>query len=262
MRILSQATALLAACAAGGVRAASPTSGVMELDLVFPRNESYAPTARLPIVFAYQNPELARALHARVSVIVRNWDNMGVGGADAQFNLDRANLSSRDPFLQYDYFQEFGVEGHWLLTWTVSWDNCTEHSLAQHYGGQRLTTHTASQVIHFSTSKSAPEIDLVAATDNKNCPQDLEERQEMGLTFDVTDTLEVPIWADKRAGDHCAEVAESTPTPSPCRVQIDSAAVSSMAASMTARACLYKEVSPRKGLSAPQTTKARRSSWL
>ncbi|KAK6821398.1 hypothetical protein PG987_015798 [Apiospora arundinis] len=192
MQILPQAIALLAACAVGGVRAASPTSGVMELDLAFPRNQTYAPAARVPVVFAYQNPELATALNARVSFTAWNWDDMRNNVAGATFSLDQANLSSRDPFLQYGII---------------------------------------SQAIHFSTNHSAPKIDLVAATNNKDCPR------ELGLAFNVT-------------------VAESMPTPSPCRVQIDSAAASSMAASMTAKACANKGVAPPEGVECPPAGKS------
>ncbi|KAK8852326.1 hypothetical protein PGQ11_014805 [Apiospora arundinis] len=250
MQILPQAIALLAACAVGGVRAASPTSGVMELDLAFPRNQTYAPAARLPVVFAYQNPELATALNARVSFTAWNWDDMRNNVAGATFSLDQANLSSRDPFLQYGYFGGFEAEGHWLLTWTVDWDNCTEDSLALTNTNKRITHSIISQAIHFSTNHSAPKIDLVAATNNKDCPR------ELGLTFNVTGALKVPAWVDWSGGDHCAKVAESMPTPSPCRVQIDSAAASSMAASMTAKACANKGVAPPEGVECPPEDKS------
>ncbi|KAK6859328.1 hypothetical protein PG995_002964 [Apiospora arundinis] len=227
MQILPQAIALLAACAVGGVRAASPTSGVMELDLAFPRNQTYAPAARVPVVFAYQNPELATALNARVSFTAWNWDDMRNNVAGATFSLDQANLSSRDPFLQYGYF-----------------------------GGSRPRATGSSrgpiisQAIHFSTNHSAPKIDLVAATNNKDCPR------ELGLAFNVTGALKVPAWVDWSGGDHCAKVAESMPTPSPCRVQIDSAAASSMAASMTAKACANKGVAPPEGVECPPADKS------
>ncbi|KAK8036238.1 hypothetical protein PG993_008852 [Apiospora rasikravindrae] len=210
MHFFLQATALLTAYAVGGVHAASPTSGILELDLAFPRNQTYAPTARLPIVFAYQNPELATALNARVSFNV--WHSGDVGNnrtAGANFDLGQADLSSRDPFLRYDYFPGFEAEGHFLLTWTVGWDNCTEESLDLSYTSNRITHRTSTQSIHFTIDKSAPEIDLASATDNKDCPH------ELGVAIDVTDTLELPAWVDKSGGDHCAKVAESMPTPSP-----------------------------------------------
>ncbi|KAK4155344.1 hypothetical protein C8A00DRAFT_13646 [Chaetomidium leptoderma] len=35
-------------------------AGVLEVDLVFPRNETYAPPTYMPVIFAFRNPELAR----------------------------------------------------------------------------------------------------------------------------------------------------------------------------------------------------------
>ncbi|KAK7959196.1 uncharacterized protein PG986_004050 [Apiospora aurea] len=186
MHTFSQAAALLATCAVGGVHAASPTSGILEVDLAFPRNQTYAPTARLPFVFAYQNPELATALNARISFTVWNWANMDNTTAGAIFDLGQANLSSRDPFLQYNYFPGFEAEGQFLLTWTVGWDNCTEDSLGLTYRSNRISHRSKTQSINFTISNSAPVIDLVAATDNKDCPQ------KLGVTIDVTDTLELP----------------------------------------------------------------------
>jgi hypothetical protein len=34
-------------------------SGVIEVDLLFPHNETCAPTEYMPLVFAFQNPEMA-----------------------------------------------------------------------------------------------------------------------------------------------------------------------------------------------------------
>jgi hypothetical protein len=35
------------------VKMVGASSGVVEVDLIFPRNETYAPTAYLPIIFAF-----------------------------------------------------------------------------------------------------------------------------------------------------------------------------------------------------------------
>lgn len=48
----------LLACLGSVVNAA----GELEIGVVFPRNETYAPTDNFPIVFALQNAELAKHL--------------------------------------------------------------------------------------------------------------------------------------------------------------------------------------------------------
>jgi hypothetical protein len=40
------------------------TPGIFEVDLLFPRNETYTPQALMPVVFAMQNPTLASPLGA------------------------------------------------------------------------------------------------------------------------------------------------------------------------------------------------------
>ncbi|THC91636.1 hypothetical protein EYZ11_008903 [Aspergillus tanneri] len=55
--------------------------------------------------------------------------------------------------------------------------------------------------------------------------------------------MQVPMWVEWSGGDYtndtCAVVASSTPTPTPdpCRVNIDSTIVASMSASLKARLC-------------------------
>jgi hypothetical protein len=62
------------ACLGGIINAAEPAvaAGVVEIDLVFPRNETYAPTQWMPVVFAVRNTELARYLIPSMSYSVRN----------------------------------------------------------------------------------------------------------------------------------------------------------------------------------------------
>ncbi|KAA8645104.1 uncharacterized protein ATNIH1004_009319 [Aspergillus tanneri] len=67
---------------------------------------------------------------------------------------------------------------------------------------------------------------------------------EYGVAINVTNkTMQVPMWVEWSGGDYtndtCAVVASSTPTPTPdpCRVNIDSTIVASMSASLKARLC-------------------------
>ncbi|KAF2704805.1 hypothetical protein K504DRAFT_449320 [Pleomassaria siparia CBS 279.74] len=85
--------------------------------------------------------------------------------------------------------------------------------------------------IIFTTQTLAQEVDLVTATKDKNCPFDV------GIAISVTDTLNVSSSVDWSDGDMCAVVALSNPTPDPCRVSVDSAAASSISASVKATAC-------------------------
>ena len=62
-------------CLATVARAAA---GVVEIDVVFPRNnQTYAPTSHFPIVFAVQNPDLARHLDPFINSFIHNGSDLG-----------------------------------------------------------------------------------------------------------------------------------------------------------------------------------------
>lgn len=233
MRISSRAGWLPAALA--GAAAASSSSGVVEVDLVFPRNDSYAPTPILPVIFAIQSPELAPFIAPHISLTIREWNNTNNVVVSDQFDLRWANLSGDDAHLVHRGYTGFNTEGSWWITWIVGRQSCTDESLSSPYAGNRITTNNTSWSVLFTTKKSAHEVDLVAATnDNKTCPEDI------GVAINVTDTLKIPGSASAEwdgGGDRCAVVASSTPTPDPCRVKISSAAASSISSAATARVC-------------------------
>ena len=65
---IPRASWLLAACMGTIINA----SDILEVDLLFPRNETYAPTNRFPVVFAFQNSKRARYLNPQISYILWN----------------------------------------------------------------------------------------------------------------------------------------------------------------------------------------------
>jgi hypothetical protein len=230
MRLFSQETWALVACV-GVVHAAS---GIMEVDLVFPRNETYAPSPLFPIVFAFQNPELAPFLIPQLSLTVWDWNNMSESTVSTIYDLRAGNFSSSDPYFHYQGFTSFSREGTWKLTWNLGRDSCTEESLAQFIGNRIVSNNTGSGII-FTTKSSAQQVDLVAATVDKVCSED------EGVAINVTDTLKVPASVSWDGGEICAVVATTAPTADPCQVTIGSAAASSMSSSMTARACQFTD---------------------
>lgn len=241
----SPASWFLVACIGAIVNLNAAAAGVLEVDLLFPRNKTYAPITWLPVVFAFRNAEAARLLNPRISYTIRNWDDMGgIDGAHYAHDLRTTNWSSHDPYFVYNYFHDvFAKEGRWWMTWEVTWASCDEAdpSFSRGIGGD-LIRNSSSWSVAFTTENSAPEIDLVAVTNNKTCPA------ELGVAINVTDkTMAVPFgvtWTG--GGDTCAVVASSSPTPTadPCRVKIDSAVVASMSASLAANLC-------RKSLNPP-----------
>jgi hypothetical protein len=232
MRVLSWASWLFAVYI-GVTSATSDASGVVEVDIVFPRNDTYAPSPWMPIVFGIQNTKLAPLLDIEISFNIWNLTNGSATDEEGNFNKGGfhsshddprwVNMSSADPYLSYRHYDQFNTEGSWLLVWTVYWSNCTDHSPSS---GKRGFVNAQTSNIAFTTKKSAQGIDLVTATNNKDCSED------RGMTFNIADTYEAHTGSET-----CAAMANSTVTPSPCRVKIDDAAASSISESLTERLC-------------------------
>jgi hypothetical protein len=217
----------------GAVDAAtSDTSGVVEVDLVFPRNDTYAPGPYVPIVFAVQNPKLAALLELEIDFQVLNATNGSIvdQGSFGDYwkteDFNSTNTSSSSPELLYRHYEKLNTEGKWILLWTVYWRNCTDGSRERETD---LNYNTQNLPIIFTTKKSAQEIDLVDVTKDDNCSLN------QGMAFNITGTKEVTGPPD--IGEQCAVLGNTTVTPTPCAVKIDSTAASSMSAALTASLC-------------------------
>ena len=231
-----QIALLLVACA-GAVNAAA---GVLEVDLVFPRNETYAPTAAFPVIFAYRNSELAPFLNTQLSLAIsEGWDlYSSPNRVSAPYDMRWANFSSNDPYFELRVFTSFNKEGTWRLDWSLSWDDCTNETWNREVD---VISHNTARTIMFTIKNSAQEVDLVAATNNRNCSE------EDAVVINIDRTLEVPSIHWDGVGGICASVASNasnasttpltTPTPTPCQVKFDSAEAASMSSSMAARLC-------------------------
>ncbi|KAB8067107.1 hypothetical protein BDV29DRAFT_186739 [Aspergillus leporis] len=215
------------------------TARAVEVDLVFPRNETYSPAEWFPIVFAVQNPQSAELLNLRISYDIRK-DNNRNNQTILTHDLRWANWSSSaDPYLAYQYVRALNTTGNWSVTWELYWQSCDEEALANrdekvlasdHDGG--VFEHYYSWWQHFTIDDSAlRKVDLVAATANATCPED-----RNAVAINVTDTtMHSPPGLNSAGRDTCVVTANSTAsatrtTPDPCRVAIDADAEASMAA--------------------------------
>ncbi|KAL2820423.1 hypothetical protein BJX63DRAFT_380758 [Aspergillus granulosus] len=232
----SQASWLLAASMGAIVNAVS----VVEVDLVFPRNETYSPTQAYPFVFAVQNSEKAQLLNLRVSYRMNNWDNSSdtFHPITPYVYLERANLSSSDPYLSYRFFSGLNP-GHWWLTWEVEYQSCNVDA-ERSSDGLIHNSYSWSRMFTIANSTSTPdrEVDLVAATANDSCPGDMN-----AVAINVTDTTMQTIKSINWTGrDTCVVTTNSTSgnpvhTPNPCGVSISPEVAASISANFTAQKC-------------------------
>ncbi|KAH3515028.1 hypothetical protein KXV55_001073 [Aspergillus fumigatus] len=198
----------------------SPLRAV-EVDLVFPRNETYSPAEWFRIVFAVLDPQSAELLNLRISYDIRKNNNRN-NQTTLTHDLHWANWSSSaDPYLTYHSTGKAATRKR----------NRDEKVLpSDHDGG--VFEHYYSWWQHFTIDDSAlKKVDLVAATANATCPGD-----RNAIAINVTDTtMHSPPGLNSAGRDTCVVTATTTAsatrtTPDPCRVAIDADAEASMAA--------------------------------
>ncbi|KAL4882957.1 hypothetical protein BJY04DRAFT_226774 [Aspergillus karnatakaensis] len=207
-------------------------SDLLEVDLVFPLNQTYAPTEWFPVVIGFQNPQLAPLVDLSISFSIRNWDN----SSDIihwPTDIDWTNDTRHDPHIFYAYFPQFRIPGRWWLTWHAHWKSCSEQSTPVGHRWVELATNSSGWSTMFTIEEGWEQVDLVAATSNTSCPD------EFAVPIDLTGkTFRVPTGEQWNSDGDCAEVVPSaTSTPDPCRIDITPAMVESMEAFWHARVC-------------------------
>ncbi|KAL2140758.1 hypothetical protein VTI28DRAFT_3272 [Corynascus sepedonium] len=157
---------------------AHAASGTAEIDLVFPQNDTYAPSPIIPVSFALQRSELA----------------------DGFYYMTWANFSSADPYMQYGYaLESLNGEGIWTLRWELDIAHCAASD------DLNVTWNHLNGKVVFTTKKGAKKPDLTAATQRETCSND------QGFAFAITETRDSGDTFEN--GKPCAVLAETTPTP-------------------------------------------------
>lgn len=193
--------------------AVQTTGATVEFDLVFPRNETFAPpTDPFSLVFALRDPHnVTRGLNAEVQwVLLKDVPDLynsttKTGSFFPRLNSDNTTIYWLE--LIPDYVKG---EGRWALNWDVVCSNCS--SVAS-----ETTYLTNSPSVVFSTKNGAPKANIAPAQCN----------DMNGITFQVTDTQA-----------SCIRLAhDPLTTPDVCAVNPDKSAVASISSSVTALAC-------------------------
>ncbi|KAF7714142.1 Uncharacterized protein PECH_009002 [Penicillium ucsense] len=190
-----------------------PSSGIFEVDLVFPRNATYTPQALMPIVWALQKPSMAPPLASYITWSLWEGNNHSSPGSVDGGLIELLDEDPADERLISKFFNTIEYpDGYWTLTWSLAMSNCSRYT-----GPSRTLTRSGSTV--FTIRKSGQEPDLVAATSASQCGA------MEAYAFNVTSF-----------GSACGHLGQ-TPTTNPCAVNISSSAASSLYASATASAC-------------------------
>ncbi|KAL7924301.1 hypothetical protein ACQKWADRAFT_286390 [Trichoderma austrokoningii] len=135
-----------------------------EVDLLFPRNETYAPSWLMPVVFAIQNPSLAVPLSASIQWNMWEGNNTrspgSFGGAsfDVAGDVTTAISTPKSPYLLSSAVNTISYpDSVWTLAWYVQYNICGS------------PTHSENFTTVFTVRKSGKAIDLEAATLSDIC---------------------------------------------------------------------------------------------
>ncbi|KAJ4164175.1 hypothetical protein LMH87_005860 [Akanthomyces muscarius] len=211
--------------------AIAAATGNAEVDVIFPRNDTFAPTPLMPIVFAVQNPAVAQQLNLRL-----NYRVIPYGRPNATTDYERVRLNALPnndtTFYAHDFVSDiFNKEGTWEFFWQLRWNNCT--STKDEYGMHfsRDTQEPVNSFV-FTTHNDGSKPDLVAIGSDDKCGN------TQGIGFEVQDVLDVPPPKNADLLSSCAHVAVPAPTPTPCSASVPSEAAESISSRITQAACL------------------------
>lgn len=182
----------------------------MEVDLVFPRNETYTTDQQMPVVFAIRNAQLGPLLQPSISYQVRNISDLGQSGPSNHHLFLNVSWTDYEPYFAYTFIN-MTAEGAFQIFWSTSWIYCNQTS-----GRNKIVRDDSTELLHFIVKKDAPATDLVAVTAN-----DEPCNASPGGSINISNMTAVPSFPDKGS---CALMDASNPvgvSSDPCRVKID-----------------------------------------
>ncbi|KAH7626198.1 hypothetical protein B0T09DRAFT_350294 [Sordaria sp. MPI-SDFR-AT-0083] len=216
-----------------GTVADAADSGIIEVDLLFPRNETYAPTEWMPFVFSIRNGELSKYISPLIEY--RGWNTSDFGQNGFSYthdNIKWANWSSQDPYFVHNFRNDLRSEGTWRLDWKVFYVSCNERWKNLQSVGDPVLVNMTSRSITFTIKEGGQAVDLVAATANDKTCSD-----ESIAAINITGKTQSVPHREELPDNTCAVVGSPEPSASPCQVKVDSAVAASMTASLRAKLC-------------------------
>ncbi|KAJ5922027.1 hypothetical protein N7516_009730 [Penicillium verrucosum] len=199
---------------------------ILEVDLILPRNDTYPPSPIFPIIFAVQNPSLAKSFQPMITLQVEQVD--GNFSTTDTFKLwESSNDTSNTRFLTWGT-SKFDFEGNFRFTWDLSMDRC---SLDKETDEVNFGRFSEFQSLYFTTKNGTSSADFVAATDDDTCDKALAQ------AINYADVSKLPA-TESTYGPSCLVEPTTLPkTTNPCNAKINSSAAASMSAAMTSIAC-------------------------
>jgi hypothetical protein len=236
-------------------------TGIQEVDLIFPRNDTCTPTDLMPIVFAIQgSPHLDSFITCLliqqtgekspnptvVSISDVEWASLPNERSAAHFG------NSNDTVFQLQsVFNTTTVESTWTFIYNVIFTNCSGISASDYFSDATYFPNMEkSKKVIFTIKNGAPKPGLVAATNQGTCASG-----NQSFVFEAIDykNFTKPSTIYGSGYTQCAVLASTIPTASPCAVTLDAAAASNVSSSITLSFCQTPSLSnERRQFARPQ----------
>ncbi|KAJ6049646.1 hypothetical protein N7444_006362 [Penicillium canescens] len=106
--------------------------GLAEIDLVFPRNDTFEPMPLMPIVFAVKNNPAFQQISPSMTYKPLSTDDLVDNKTETQF-------------VYFGIANHFNTENTWEFGWSMSWSNCSTSDNGTDYDN----AHTRNDVDGF-----------------------------------------------------------------------------------------------------------------
>lgn len=225
---------------------ADDMTGTTEIDVIFPRNGTFAPMPLMPVVFAIRNQPVASLLHPQISYTIHKLDPSGNVTYKPTDDYDVRLSSSDSPYLWYKGEPNRFLEpGRWVLQWGFRYDNCSKTDdpkyqekaygpwpIERVYRGFHVKTTRVASVVIFTIEQGAEAPDLRTLSGPDRC------NDADAQAYSVDEVLDIPSELDMADATKCGKFPEGPPpTPSPCLVTVDAEAAASISAAITSTEC-------------------------
>ncbi|EFR01559.1 hypothetical protein MGYG_04561 [Nannizzia gypsea CBS 118893] len=209
---------------------------IVEMDLIFPRNDTYESIPLMPVVFAIQNFYVSKPLFLRISYSLEQNPYINGPNVNGHLYLDNADFhNDSDPYFLYSWTHNYNTTvGTWNFIWEWSVGNCSSaYDPAEPFEPLHIGNTGGLNYLRFTTKHGAKMPDLAAASQDGHCDK------LPAHTFNITEVLEVPLGTRYYNNQpSCPALSTITPTPNPCRVKIDPTAASSISYAIQSKACV------------------------
>ncbi|KAI0467014.1 hypothetical protein F4859DRAFT_284411 [Xylaria cf. heliscus] len=248
----------------------------LEVDLVFPRNDTYAPVDAFPLVIAIQNNFLTHFLDFDMELL---WVLLRIDNESESVSIDAGYFDTTPPvyddqrYLVSATTRLNSTEGRFALHWQLNVNNCSIANI--NANGTSSVDNVYTKYInetYFTLQNTAQPPDLVAATSPDTCASMAARVLNITGFTPVPGVPLIPVLAPEEQVQ-CPILRNVTMSPTPCSVRLNQTQAAIISASATVVACDkwptdypgYKaacEHEPESAASVLNTAMAQASIWV